>query len=151
MTKLTDIYNSPDGGVSSAKGYLAKLFRMLQKSAGVTLDQQNVLMDQWLRDPANGIPDNSSSQSSARGNIRKEIERNHMTWRVFIKLLKWLRPDTIQFTVRLTWKYGKEVEETIFLTNEQMAKIKELPELDEMNEEEFERELKYRGIKLKRE
>lgn len=56
-------------------------------------------MDAYIQDPVNGFEPDRRSQSSARGNIHKELMKENMTWRVFMKGQRWLQVK--QFTIRV--------------------------------------------------
>lgn len=60
-------------------------------------------MLRWLEDPSNGIPDDGKRRSSARGNLSKEILRDDVSWKVFIKGLKFLNPMAISITFEMKW------------------------------------------------
>lgn len=105
-----DMLNSDDKRVAEARGHLSKIFRQFL----VALDIDGWKWDRYMRifltDPRNGIPNNSRDKSSARGNLNKELKRDDMTWRVFLKAMSFLDPVRVTFTVKATFKNGKTLE-----------------------------------------
>lgn len=112
-----DMLNSDDKRVAEARGVLSKLWRQLLMVLDIDGWKWDRLMRIYLTDPRNGIQNNSRDRSSARGNLNKELKRDDMTWRVFLKALNFLDPIRVVFTVRITFKDGR--------THEVFAKIKD--------------------------
>lgn len=97
---------------NSSDGILAALYKNIFMVLGVTPERFNVLMDQFLRDPRNGIPTNLKERSSARGNIRKELLRPYMTWKVFCKGLKFLNIPSFSVSITLNHRNGSKTYHT---------------------------------------
>lgn len=112
-----DLLNDPDKRVGEARGVLSALFRQLLVLRDIDGWLWDRLMKSFLNDPRNGIQNNSRDRSSARGNLNKELKRDDMTWRVFLKALYFLDPVRVVFTVKVTFKDGK--------TNEVSARLKD--------------------------
>ena len=53
----------------------------------------------FLQDPRNNVPKDRHSQSSARGNLHKELLKLNMSWKVFCKGLRFLRIFKIKITI----------------------------------------------------
>ena len=76
----------------------------------------NRLMEDFLSDVRNNIPQNIKEKSSARGNLRKELLRPVMTWKVFCKGLRFLKIKRFTIIVQLhhangiTTEHKKEVQ-----------------------------------------
>jgi hypothetical protein len=102
--ELTRMLKLPDKGASEASGVLSKLWRGILVDLDVTHYTWGSLMLRYLNDPRNGIPRDVKDKSSARGNLNKELKRPRMTWKVFLKGLRFLGPVRIEFVVKLTWK-----------------------------------------------
>lgn len=66
----------------------------------------NRCMEYFLADPRNGIPANIKERSSARGNIRKELLRGSMTWKVFCKGIRFLQVPRFTITICLHHRNG---------------------------------------------
>lgn len=69
----------------------------------LTPSQMNKNMLAWLDDPRNGIPNNGAMRSSERGNLIKEMTKPNMTWKVFMKCIRFLRPLNIKLSFELEW------------------------------------------------
>ena len=65
------------------------------------------LLQLWVADPRNAIPDDGKSRSTERGNLIRELSRPDMTWRVFLKGIRLLRPIDIHLEVHLRWSRKK--------------------------------------------
>jgi len=124
--ELRNICDSDTKQEEQALGILARLFRqLLYKGTGVNVPDVNYqvalrLIDAWLKDPANGVPDDMKRRSSARGNLMKEIARPDMTFRVFLKGVRWLRPQDVTFTVDLGYAHGAKRSARIRINLRQM-------------------------------
>jgi hypothetical protein len=112
-----DLLNDPDKRVGEARGVLSVLWRQLLVVRDIDGWRWDKLMKNFLADPRNGIQNNSRDRSSARGNLNKELKRDDMTWRVFLKALNFLDPIRVVFSVKITFKDGT--------TNEVTAKLKD--------------------------
>lgn len=86
-----------------ARNPLARLYRKILMDLQVSPAQMNKNMLAWLDDPRNNIPNNGATRSSERGNLIKEMTRPNMTWKVFMKCIRFLRPLNIKLTVELEW------------------------------------------------
>ena len=104
-----------DGGVfernvrrSSTESILAALYRNILKKLGIENMAFDKLMECFLRDPRNGIPANIKERSSARGNLRKELLRDYMTWKVFCKGLRFINVPRFSITICLHHRNGNK-------------------------------------------
>ena len=75
----------------STDSILANLFQQILKLCGVETMTFNRLMNDYLNDIRNNIPQNVKEKSSARGNLRKALLRQTMTWKVFCQGLRFLK------------------------------------------------------------
>lgn len=105
--ELNDMLSSPTKGVEEASGVLARLFRLILMDLNISHMGLNSLMIRWLEDPRNGIANNGKSRSSERGNMIKEMTRGDMTWKVFVKCIRFLAPIEMRFEVHLKWSAKK--------------------------------------------
>lgn len=71
------------------------------------------LMWAYLRDPKNGVKNNTKDMSSARGNLQKEILKSKMTWKVFCKALRFLNVYRFDFVIRTYHAKGDKIEHSI--------------------------------------
>lgn len=115
---------SPGAGSSSI---LSKLFKQIIYSIGIAspniLDKNDdsfivsnrwsQLMDDYLSDSRNSIPQNIRERSSARGNLQKELLNNKgMSWRVFCKALRFL--GVVRFELTITTKFENSPHDYVF-------------------------------------
>jgi hypothetical protein len=63
-------------------------------------------MEDFLADVRNNIPQNIKERSSARGNLRKELMRPVMTWKVFCKGLRFIKIKRFSIIIRLYHSNG---------------------------------------------
>lgn len=118
---LNRMLQSPDKGASEASGVLAKLWRLILAERNITPLAWNELMKRYLNDPRNGIPADVRERSSARGNLHKELKRPRMTWKVFLKGLRFLNPPFgMEFSVKLYWQKETATVHTLRLGDGQM-------------------------------
>jgi len=105
---LNKILQSPNKQVHKATGVLSRLFRQILFDIGVDPLTWDKLMLRYLNDPTNGIPSNDNSKrSSARGNLNKALGKPTMSWKMFITALRFLKPESVEFELKLTWKNKK--------------------------------------------
>lgn len=95
------------GGVDSV---LSALFRKIIYQTGIGTARFNQLMEQFLSDKRNLIPQNIKERSSARGNLRKELLKSTMTWKVFCKGLSFLNITKFEISIRLHHANGVVTE-----------------------------------------
>ena len=76
-------------------------------------DAFNRKMELFLSDIRNSIPQNTKDRSSARGNLRKELCKPNMSWKVFCKGLRFLGVCKFDLTFRLHDENNKVIEYTL--------------------------------------
>lgn len=96
-----------------AKGALAILFRTLCREMNLGAFGWSQLMHQYLHNPANGIKNTPKDKATARGNLNKELFRDRLTWKVFMKAIRFFNPIRAEFTVRLRLQSGEKIEATV--------------------------------------
>ena len=106
LTKLEKLFDEPDYGVSTANGSLSKILRGFWQQMGLSHLYINQLIDKWLEDPANEYEQDTTKINNARGNIRKDNEKDDSTWKVFLRNLRMMRPLEVRFLIRLMFKDG---------------------------------------------
>lgn len=92
-------------------GSLAELFRTIQYDLGIGGPRMEVLISEFIIAEKRTIPDNRVSRFLVRGNIRRELERPSMTFKVFIKMLKIIGVKMMNFGVGLEFNNDKEYQE----------------------------------------
>lgn len=111
MNEKNNIKNTldkPDRGLRQATGELSKLFRKILFERDIEARQWDTLMRRYLSDSGNHIPDNSRDQSTTRGNLNKELNKRDMTWKTFVKGLKFLGAVSVKFSVTIKWPNGTQ-------------------------------------------
>lgn len=111
--KKTTILDDPQGAVTAAKSFLARLWRIILRDIGMNAARWNVNMERFLRDPANKIPDTNVARANKRGNLNKDLSSDDLTWRSFEENIRWLNPKRSEFIVRLTWDNGVTTEHSL--------------------------------------
>lgn len=106
--------NSPttvirSGGTDSV---LASMFLKIISDLGINETRWNHLMTNYVMDKRNCIPANNRDQSSARGNLQKELLKRKMTWKVFCKGIRFLNITKFDFVIRAHHSNGKITEHT---------------------------------------
>lgn len=112
---LEDMLDRDDKKASEASGILSKVFRKVLAEIGVTPSRWNQLMHAYLEDPRNRVPRNPRMRSSTRGNLNKELSKPNMTWNNFEKGIRFLNPIKAEFTIKLSWRGGKNTVHKIVL------------------------------------
>jgi len=147
MTKeADDILNDDDKGVRRARGILSLFWRRLLQIRKIDGDKWDRLMTAYLSDPRNGVPDNPRDRSSTRGNINRELRRDNMTWKVFLKALNFSGAVKVSFQVTVSFKDNKTCKLSAMLQDQRVTlnviedesdlddtlpEIPEVPEIDE--------------------
>ena len=106
LTKLEKLLMDDDKGVSSGSGALSKILRSFWKDIGLSHQHLAALIDAWLEDPNNEFEQDQTKINNSRGNIRKDNEKDKLTWKIFTRNLRILRPLEVRFLVRLKFKNG---------------------------------------------
>lgn len=113
---MEEVFASEDRGVSkivSMTGSLSKLFRLALFDNNLNLIAFNKLLNDYVIGPRSGIPNNKRDQTSARGNLIKEIFKPRMSWKVFCKALQILQVIKLDFSI-ITYHYdGRQRVHTV--------------------------------------
>lgn len=151
MSRLDEKMRLPDRGASQGKNNLAILFSRIMAKIRLTpskIEENNRI---FVKNPLNKIPDDSGKRSSAAGNIRKEIERNTMTWRVFEKLIRWARPESAKLFVVINWKDGTQTVDHVNIRIDDYIVEDDLEEMqvNELSNDELIDVLRQRGKEVR--
>ena len=96
-----------------AQGVLAKLFRKIVADLDIGAFGWSQLMQAYLDNRANGIAQNAKDRSTARGNLNKELNRGQLSWKVFLKAIRFFGAVRADFTVKLWFANKKVTEHTV--------------------------------------
>lgn len=102
MKPLTRMLEDPNKEIHKtygAHGLLSKLFRVMLKDMKVTGYRFSLLMEKYLNDPKNNVPNNLKERTSNRGNTNKELSNPRMSWKVFAKAMSFLRLRGFRLTI----------------------------------------------------
>lgn len=97
------LLDHPTKKVDEATGELAKLFRLILADLNIKELEFERLFIAWYSDPRNKVPRIGKAIASERGNIMKEFEKEDMTWKVFLKGIRFLRPRMMSIRITLDW------------------------------------------------
>lgn len=103
QSPMEEILNDPNKKISEPRGprgALARLWRQILADHHVNPGMFNALMNDFITDARNGVPNNRLAQTSARGNFTKEFHRKRMTWAVFVKGLRFKKFRYVRFIVQ---------------------------------------------------
>jgi len=97
---LTERYQS----VAQAKNVLSRLYRQISADLNVGPLSFDRLMKKFLDNPVNNIPASGKDRSTARGNLSKQLCSDPMSFKTFLKGLRFLGANMVDFEVRITRK-----------------------------------------------
>lgn len=148
MSKLDEKMRLPDRGASQGKNTLAILFSRVMAKINLKPEKIEENNRIFVKNPLNQVPDDSGKRSSAAGNIRKEIEKDTMTWRVFEKLIRWSRPKSAKVFVVIDWKDGTQTVDNVNIRIDDYTLEGDHDEktLSEYTTDELIEEVKQRGV-----
>lgn len=113
---LKEVVYDSDKQVGNARNALAKLFRTILLERRITHQNVDHYLQRYLNDPNNYISKNSKDRSSERGNLLKQLGKDTITWKIFIKGLKLLRPRQVKFIIEFTGQDGDKTIHSVDLT-----------------------------------
>lgn len=116
--KLSDLAGMRDKGVSKtagSAGILSRLFRQMMLDLNISPLKIHELMQAYILDPRNGVPNNRRDQISERGNLTKELARPQMTWKIFCKSLRFIGIRKVRLTLVATHANGVETTHGTFI------------------------------------
>lgn len=94
----------------SASEVLAKVFARLVIESGSDMpDKWARLMHDYIFDRRNAIPLNRKDQSSARGNLTKELTKDQMSFNVFFKGMRFLDFESCEIIINAKTRKGKVI------------------------------------------
>jgi uncharacterized protein with PIN domain len=96
--------------VGGAGSVLSKLFCQMLSHPELNYDDLrnwNNLMQRYITDKRNAIAQNNKDQSSARGNLRKELLKEKMSWNVFVKGMRFMDLEGFEIIIKAHHRNGK--------------------------------------------
>ena len=89
----------------SADNALSNIYTGILFDLGINQNRFNILLERYLT--VANIPNNLKEISTFRGNIKKELLKNTMSWKVFIKGLVFLNVTSFTITIKLNHASGR--------------------------------------------
>lgn len=104
---------------------LASLFHRILFELGIDTERFNQLMARYIVNAR--IPVNVQEASTAKGNLRKELMGDKMTWKTFIKGLRFLNISKFEIVIRAHHRNGtvSEHSESVVLRVEENVREEE--------------------------
>jgi len=126
--------------IEDAKNVPARLFRQILFDRRIGPSEALQLMHAWIADPKNHVPQTLRGASYVRGNLIKEFSNPKMSWKVFIKALRWLRLPKVTFIARCHWSETEFSDVSVSAQFYQFTKpaIISQPDLYDLNKDEEE-------------
>ena len=112
---MNNILTAPDKHQSKTyggNGVLSRLWRLILLDLRVGPVEFGNMLHEYITNPINGVAGNRKAQISHRGNLTKEFARPQMTWKVFIKGLRFLNILKVRITLELY--YSNTRTRTVF-------------------------------------
>ena len=97
----------PPKAVKGAGGILFSLYWDILRTLKISPQKFTNMVQAYFSSPISGVRQNAMDQTSARGNLVKELTKTEMTWKVFFKGLKILQLRNIKIEFYLTHNNGK--------------------------------------------
>lgn len=99
---MHDILDAKDKHLTKtygANGVLSRFWRQILLDLNITGSEFTTLLHNHIINPINRVVDNRKAQISYRGNLTKELAKPQMTWKVFMKALRFLNIVNIDITL----------------------------------------------------
>lgn len=100
--KMARIFEAPEHAISRARGiagFLSKMFITICSDLNVGTMRWQRLINDYVNDPENGVPDNPHSKTSERGNLTKQLSKPEMSWKTFCKALRIFKFTRVEITL----------------------------------------------------
>lgn len=101
---------APPITTGSADSVLASLFRSILLDLHVNMFKFNTLVNDFIEDQTQASDLNEKDKSSAKGNLKRELLADKMSWKVFCKGLKFLNIIKFEIRIRAYHRNGKLTE-----------------------------------------
>lgn len=98
---------------NTIKGVLTRVFKMFLKAYGKDKTAVwNSLMDRYVLDPANNIPNDRSKQTSAKGNAKREYLAPQLSWTKFCEAMRFADFEKLEIYFVATDRNGEKMKLT---------------------------------------
>ncbi len=106
-TKSTDSSDQESGYYKGPGGILAKMYHIVLYDLGIDWDRYEALMRRYIAKAQ--ISDNAGDIVQARTNLNKELTKAAITWKTFVRGLRFLYPSLVAFGIKAKKRGGDEV------------------------------------------
>lgn len=130
---LKSVVQHHDKQVGESRNALTKLYRTILMELGIEHAVIDQYLIKYLDDPESGIKVTGKDRASVRGNILKQLGKDAITWKIFCKGLRLLRPKHITLSVELEWSRGRKTVHSVDITG-----VEPVARADEIDEDEDE-------------
>lgn len=108
--RLAELMSMDDRGARLARNVLTRAFRDMLSELAVDNEYLAVLTEVFLHDPSRQIDTTDQNKiANDRGNVKKEMEKDEFTIKVFLKLMRLLRLKEFAMTFHGTWHDGTQL------------------------------------------
>ena len=130
---LIDLGGREDHRAVAPNGVLADLFRQMLVDLDIGPGRFSDLLRDYVTDPRNAIPQTPKDLTTARGNLTKELSRAGMTFKVFLKGLRFLQVMKVDVSVRCHYYSGRV---SIHGTTVEFGRLPEPPDQSDEHDQE---------------
>lgn len=112
---ISDVFD----GRPPAKNTLSRLFQRILTDEGIDIPKWEALLDQYVSNPTNGIPQSKAKTNEAINAIQRELLHPRMSWNVFRKGINLLNPQRTDYILKMRWseRTGEETYHIATLYN----------------------------------
>lgn len=107
---ISRMLEDPNKEIHKTYGHVAtlsKLWRIILKDLNIGGYRFSMLMERFLNDPNNHVPNNPKERFNNRGNLNKEMSNPTMSWKVFCKCMRFLQFTEFRITLEARHQDGK--------------------------------------------
>lgn len=107
---MNAILRAPDKGISQTRGVgglLARLFRRLLLSQGILPASFESFASDFVLAASRKVSRSDASRLFTKGNLRRELAKPTMSFKVFIKALKLLKVQRVTVGIHVQFSNGK--------------------------------------------
>jgi hypothetical protein len=98
---------------NTIKGVLTRVFKLFLKAYGKDKTAVwNALMDRYVNDPSNNIPNDRSKQTSAKGNAKREYLAPQLSWTKFCEAMRFADFEKLEMIFIATNRDGEKMKLT---------------------------------------
>lgn len=101
---------APPIKTGNAESVLASLFRSIMIDLNITVFKFNDLLNQFIVDPSKATKGMEKDPSSAKGNIKRELLAEVISWKVFCKGIRFLNIWKFEIRIKAYHESGEVTE-----------------------------------------